>query len=54
MKRYLIVRPDGTTLGSNISIEGATHTALAMVGDEPLAILDSRTLKVEARVEAFQ
>ena len=48
-KRYLILL-GGALLGSNISVEGATSTALAMAGDEPLAILDSKTALVVARV----
>ena len=51
-KQYLIVATDGRLLGSNVSVEGATHTALVMAGDEPLAILDSKTALVVARVGA--
>ncbi len=53
-KQFLIVATDGRLLGSNVSVDGATSTAFAMVGKEPIAIVNSRTLKVEARVEAFQ
>lgn len=48
-KRFLIVRADGTTLGSNVSFEGAAHTAGVMAGNETIAVLDSRTALALAR-----
>lgn len=49
-KQYLIVATDGRLLGSNVSIEGAAHTARHMGVGLALAILDSRTALVVDRV----
>lgn len=51
-KQFLIVATDGRLLGSNVSVEGATSTAFAMVGKEPIAIVNSKTALVVARVGA--
>ena len=49
-KQFLIVATDGRLLGSNVSVEGATSTAFAMVGKEPIAIVNGKTALVVARV----
>lgn len=51
-KQFLIVATDGRLLGSNPTVDGATITALRMVWKDPIAILDSKTALVVARVGA--
>lgn len=51
-KQFLIVATDGRLLGSNVSVDGATSTAFAMVWKDPIAIVDSKTALVVARVGA--
>lgn len=48
MKRYLIVRPDGITLGSNDSFEGAAHTAMIMADTR-----DPEDLALDEEGDAF-
>ncbi len=49
-KQFLIVATDGRLLGSNPTVDGAASTAFAMFWKDPIAIVDSKTLKVEVRV----
>ena len=48
-RRFLVVNAHGKILASNVSFEGAAHTAYAMAGDDKIGVLDSKTMGLLAR-----